>query len=425
MALMNKMNFSWLIENEVAGHAEPTSNDDLTWLFGNGIRALVRMSDRPKVSPDQIKAHGMEDMYEFVPDFTAPSQAQLNRMVDFILKSVYDGKPVGVSCLGGKGRTGTVLACYLAKRTHSGRGLVIEVRRNRPGAVETVEQLKAVDQYLSSILNDDGEEDGKKVLPGPRIPLTDIAAKGNKQPPLETGANKASLADILKKWGIDPKADANTADEDALNHLKDIATERNYGRGKDHADIVSALSVSLYKQMVDLGLFPKISRSELLLESASYLHDFGYPPENDHNINGFLLLMKRLTEPDTIQILTESERAIVLYCVLWHRGVDFSIRARDVQIEPDKITTAMQLASMLRIGDGLSYPSGKPTKKVTVQLHNHTLIINVYPSRKGDSLLTQVKKANQKKDLLEKVLEGKATPEITKIEVRKCTHPDH
>ena len=421
---MGKLNFSWLIENEVAGHAEPTSSDDLTWLFGNGIRALVRMSERPKISSSQIKEHGMDDMYESVPDFSAPSQVQLARMVDFIMKSVWDGKPVGVSCGAGIGRTGVVLASYLAKRTHTGQGLVVEIRRNRPGAVETVEQLKAVDQYLRSILSDDGEEDGKKVVSGPRIPLTDIAAKGNKPPPSVTGVNKGSLAEILEKWGIEPKAGAIIPVKDSLNCLKNIAAKRNYGRGKDHADIVSTLSLSLYQQMVALELFPKVDRGELLLESASYLHDFGYPPEEDHNINGFKLLMQRLAAPDTIQFLTESERAIVLYCVLWHRGIDFSIRPRDVQIEPSKLTTAKELASVIRIGDGLSYPSGKPTKKVTVQLQNHSLIINVCPSRKGDNLLTQVRKANEKRDLLEKVLKGKATSEITKIEVRKCTHPD-
>ena len=311
----------------------------------------------------------------------------------------------------------------LAKRTHTGQGLVAEIRRNRPGAVETVEKLKAVDQYLRSILSDDGEEDGKKVVPGPRIPLTDIAAKGNKPPPV-TGANKGSLAEILEKWGNEPKAGAIIPVKDALNYLKNIAAERNYGRGKDHADIVSTLSLSLYQQMVALDLFPKVDRGELLLESASYLHDFGYPPEEDHNINGFKLLIQRLAQPDAIEVLTTSERAIVLYCVLWHRGVDFSIRVRDVQIEPDQLTTTMELASMIRIGDGLSYPFGKPTKKVTVQLQNHMFIINVCPSRKGDSLLTQLRKANAKKDLLEKVLQGKTTTEITKIEVRRCKHSD-
>ena len=421
---MGKLNFSWLIENEVAGHAEPTSSDDLTWLLGNGIRALVRMSERPKVSPGQIKALRMDDMYEAVPDFSAPSQLQLSRMVDFIMKSVWDGKPVGVSCGAGIGRTGVVLACYLAKRSHTGQGIVIEVRRHRPGAVETAEQLKAVDQYLRSIMNGDGEKYSKKVENGPRIPLTDIAAKGNKPPPPVTGANKGSLVEILEKWGIEPKAGAIIPVKDALNYLKNIAAERNYGRGKDHADIVSTLSLSLYQQMVALDLFPKVDRGELLLESASYLHDFGYPPEEDHNINGFKLLIQRLAQPDAIEVLTTSERAIVLYCVLWHRGVDFSIRVRDVQIEPDQLTTTMELASMIRIGDGLSYPFGKPTKKVTVQLQNHTFIINVCPSRKGDSLLTQLRKANAKKDLLEKVLQGKTTTEITKIEVRRCKHSD-
>jgi atypical dual specificity phosphatase len=420
---MGKLNFSWLIENEVAGHAEPTGSDDLSWLLGNGIRALVRMSDEPKVSPGQIKALGIDDMFEPIPDLSAPSEAQLARMVDFIMESVWKGKPVGVSCRAGIGRTGTVLACYLAKRTHTAQGLVIEVRRKRPGAVETAEQLKTVDQYLRGILNGAVIKNDKNGVPEPRFSATDVPPKGNPQSSPSTEANKPSLADLMKKYSMQPKTAAPT--ENTLNHLKKIAAERDYGRGEVHANIVRSLSLSLYKQIVDLSLFPKVSRGELLLESASYLHDFGYPPENGHHINGFNLLRKRLVEPDTYELLTESERAIVLYCVLWHRGDDFNIRPEEVQIEPDKLITAMQLASMIRIGDGLCYPSGEPTKKVTVQLQNHALIINACPSRIGDNLLTQVKKANnEKRNLLKELLIGKAPHEITNIEVRKCAHPD-
>lgn len=420
---MGKLNFSWLVENEVAGHAEPSGNDDLNWLFGNGIRALVRMSTEPKVSTRQITALGMDDLYNPVPDFTAPTKEQLARMVDFIMEAVWKGKPVGVSCGAGIGRTGTVLACYLAKRTHTGQGLVIEVRRHRPGAVETVEQLKAVDQYLWGILNSAKEKDDKSGVSEPRPLPIDLAPQGNLLPSPSTKTNKPSLTDLMKKYGMQPKTAAPT--EDTLSHLRKIAAERNYGRGEVHANIVRALSLSLYKQIVDLNLFPKVSRGELLLESASYLHDFGCPPETNHNINGFQLLRKRLVEADTIEILTESERAVVLYCVLWHRGDDFSIRPREVQIEPDQLMTAMQLASMIRIGDGLCYPCGEPTKKVTVQLQNRKLIIFACPSRSGDNLLTQVKKANnEKSNLLEQLLVGKAPHEITTIEVRKCEHPD-
>ena len=416
---MDKLNFSWLIENEVAGHSEPTDSDDLKWLSDEGIRALVRMSTGPKVLPRQVKALGMEDLYEPVKDFTAPSQDQLNRIIEFMLESVWNGKPVGVSCGAGIGRTGTILACYLAKRMRSAKGLVIEVRRNRPGAVETAEQLKAIERYLHHVLKSTQGEDNTGLVAEPQ-PL-DLAPEGNPPQAVASSINKPSLADLRKKYSMHP--DFAASPPDTLGRLKKIAAERDYGRGEAHANIVRSLSLSLYKQIVDLGLFPVVSRGELLLEFASYLHDFGFPPESRHNVNGFQLLRLRLAEPDASTLLTESERAIVLYCVLWHRGEDFNPHPQEVQIEPDRLVTAMQLASMIRIGDGLSYPYGEPTKKVTVQLDGQALIISACPSNGGDNLLTQVKKANLKKDLLEQLLVGKAARKVERIEVRRCVHP--
>lgn len=51
-------------------------------------------------------------------------------------------------CTLGFGRTGTMLACYLVKE----RGLcagdaIAEIRRLRPGSIETYEQEKAVFQF--------------------------------------------------------------------------------------------------------------------------------------------------------------------------------------------------------------------------------------------------------------------------------------
>lgn len=55
---------------------------------------------------------------------------------------------VAVHCALGFGRTGTMLACYLVKE----RGLtagdaIAEIRRLRPGSIETYEQEKAVFQF--------------------------------------------------------------------------------------------------------------------------------------------------------------------------------------------------------------------------------------------------------------------------------------
>jgi atypical dual specificity phosphatase len=147
---VNNLNFSWLIDHEVAGHAEPVNAGDLDWLRAQGVRSLVRMSEHPKLTAAQIKDQGMEDLHEPVADYTAPSQEQLNRMVEFTAKSVWEGRPVGVSCGAGLGRTGTVLACYLANRTLGARGIIQEIRRSRPGSVETPSQVKAVKDYVAA-----------------------------------------------------------------------------------------------------------------------------------------------------------------------------------------------------------------------------------------------------------------------------------
>ena len=52
---------------------------------------------------------------------------------------------VVVHCMGGKGRTGTMLACYLVKFCKlSAPEAVSQVRMQRPGSIETCDQKKAV-----------------------------------------------------------------------------------------------------------------------------------------------------------------------------------------------------------------------------------------------------------------------------------------
>lgn len=55
---------------------------------------------------------------------------------------------VGVHCALGFGRTGTMLACYLVKERRLAAGdAIAEIRRLRPGSIETYEQEKAVFQF--------------------------------------------------------------------------------------------------------------------------------------------------------------------------------------------------------------------------------------------------------------------------------------
>ncbi|NWR95671.1 DUS23 phosphatase, partial [Furnarius figulus] len=52
----------------------------------------------------------------------------------------------------GHGRTGTLLGCYLAKVGHlSGSEAIREIRRLRPGSIETPEQEQAVIRFCQSL----------------------------------------------------------------------------------------------------------------------------------------------------------------------------------------------------------------------------------------------------------------------------------
>ena len=66
-------------------------------------------------SGDPWALRGIERMHLNVPDFQAPSRAQIQQAVKFIDDCVLRGGTVYVHCNGGKGRSATVAACYLLK----------------------------------------------------------------------------------------------------------------------------------------------------------------------------------------------------------------------------------------------------------------------------------------------------------------------
>ena len=141
---MQHLNFSWVLEGCLAGARGPTDRRDLIFFSQQDIRAVLRMEE----STISAELWNMFDMFEPVPDFSAPTLVQVDRMCRWIEDQVENWeRPVVVTCHAGIGRTGTVLACYLVYTGFDPRVAIDTVRELRPRSIQTREQEQAVFDY--------------------------------------------------------------------------------------------------------------------------------------------------------------------------------------------------------------------------------------------------------------------------------------
>jgi atypical dual specificity phosphatase len=137
-------NFSWLIEGEIAGMARPASTvNEFEFLKDNNIGAIVSLTEFP-LNKNLIKEFGFEVKHIPVKDFDTPSFEQIEDFLEFAKKMRAKGRKLVVHCDGGFGRTGTMLACYLVSRGYDAAKAIEEVRRKRPGSIETQGQEEIV-----------------------------------------------------------------------------------------------------------------------------------------------------------------------------------------------------------------------------------------------------------------------------------------
>ena len=140
-------NFSWVIENKLAGCGLPFTEDEFKWLADQGIKSVVTVRE-VALPTDWFEGGDIDYLHLEVEDFGAPDMDQLLKAIDFIDRQISSGKPVMVHCAAGKGRTGTVLAAYLVKKQNlTAEQAIAKLRAMRPGSVQSVSQETAVSMY--------------------------------------------------------------------------------------------------------------------------------------------------------------------------------------------------------------------------------------------------------------------------------------
>lgn len=143
-------NFSFLLPGQLAGMACPGRDrpleDDLAALAAQGVGAVVSLTERP-LEPAALARHDLAGLHLPVRDFAPPTLEQIGSFVDFVDHQLAAERPVAVHCGMGRGRTGTMLACYLVRQGWAPAEAIAEVRRRRPGSLETATQERMVHEY--------------------------------------------------------------------------------------------------------------------------------------------------------------------------------------------------------------------------------------------------------------------------------------
>ncbi|NOZ76287.1 MAG: hypothetical protein GXO65_01115 [Euryarchaeota archaeon] len=142
----------WVEEGRLAGRPGPTWFPwDLDQLYAHGFRAIVSL-ETDMVDPEAIRASGMEHKVIYIPDHTAPTQEQIREFIAYAEEKMGEGKPVLVHCLGGVGRTGTMLAAWLIRKGMDAEEAIRTIREIRPHPL-TIEppQEEALRRFARSL----------------------------------------------------------------------------------------------------------------------------------------------------------------------------------------------------------------------------------------------------------------------------------
>jgi atypical dual specificity phosphatase len=142
--------FSWVVGKRLAGMPRPGARraleHDIGFLEHEGVDLLVSLTEEP-TDPGVLADHGIDALHIPVKDFTAPTMDQMNTFVNAVRARHADGQAVGIHCTAGLGRSGTMLAAYFVSEGMTAEQALAEIRRLRPGSVETAAQERAIADY--------------------------------------------------------------------------------------------------------------------------------------------------------------------------------------------------------------------------------------------------------------------------------------
>ncbi|KAF9016890.1 ATP dependent DNA ligase [Hymenopellis radicata] len=153
--------FRWLIPFHFAIMSTPRNEKDIAFLAELGIKRVLTLTEEEPLPKAWFTGKPVANTFLPVTNTYPPSIEQMT----IIMRLFEEARnlPLLVHCGGGKGRAGTVAACYLAaygfgtpqpNQEHpemSAADAISTLRMIRPGSIETIQQEEFVSRWCSTI----------------------------------------------------------------------------------------------------------------------------------------------------------------------------------------------------------------------------------------------------------------------------------
>ena len=143
-------NFSWIIQDKIGGISALRRKEDILVLQTLGIKKIYYFLEKRYF--DEIDSKDIEIKYIHCLNTMSP---KLEDMIEVLKNETFD-EPILFGCLGGYGRTGTALACYLCKfgtdnTQMSSESSISYLRSIRPKSIESDVQMDFIKQFSKNL----------------------------------------------------------------------------------------------------------------------------------------------------------------------------------------------------------------------------------------------------------------------------------
>ncbi|KIP03202.1 hypothetical protein PHLGIDRAFT_252469 [Phlebiopsis gigantea 11061_1 CR5-6] len=157
--------FRWLLPFRIALMSTPRNATDIAALGSRhlNIRHVLTLTEESPLETSWFSSGKVKNTFLPIPNYHPPTIEQMDLIVRLLQEE--DNLPILIHCGGGKGRAGTVAACYLAafgfrvppisdvptQPAMSAPEAIATLRAIRPGSLETEQQEAFVGRWCSTI----------------------------------------------------------------------------------------------------------------------------------------------------------------------------------------------------------------------------------------------------------------------------------